>query len=97
MTPEQFAYWLQGFAELNPQAPNAEQWQAIRDHLNLVFKKETPVRVTGPNIASPALPPSQLDEAIRKAAERQWGPTPGIPFRPSDHHWPWPPGPTITC
>lgn len=43
MTQEQFAYWLQGFAELNPQAPNAEQWQAIRDHLQLVFKKETPV------------------------------------------------------
>lgn len=45
MTPEQFAYWLQGFAELSPQAPTAEQWQAIRDHLNLVFKKETPVVV----------------------------------------------------
>ena len=44
MTTEQFAYWLQGFAELNPDTPNAEQWQAIRDHLQLVFKKETPVR-----------------------------------------------------
>ena len=47
MTSEQFAYWLQGFAELNPQAPNAEQWQAIRDHLQLVFKKETPKRELG--------------------------------------------------
>lgn len=42
MTPEQFAYWLQGFAELTPDTPSAAQWQAIRDHLQLVFKKETP-------------------------------------------------------
>lgn len=44
MTSEQFAYWLQGFAELNPNAPTSEQWQAIRDHLALVFEKKTPVR-----------------------------------------------------
>lgn len=56
MTPEQFAYWLQGFAELNPQAPNAEQWQAIRDHLNLVFKKETPAPVFGPTPGIPFMP-----------------------------------------
>ncbi|WP_028627675.1 hypothetical protein [Metapseudomonas resinovorans] len=55
MTPEQFAYWLQGFAELNPQAPTAEQWRAIRDHLNLVFKKETPVRI-GPTPRIPFMP-----------------------------------------
>jgi hypothetical protein len=42
MTTEQFAYWLQGFAELNAEPPSAEQWKSIRDHLQLVFKKETP-------------------------------------------------------
>ena len=42
MTPEQFAYWLQGFAELNPGAPTQEQWQSIRDRLALVFTKVTP-------------------------------------------------------
>lgn len=43
MTPEQFAYWLQGYAELNPNTPpNATQWKQIQDHLNLVFKKVTP-------------------------------------------------------
>jgi hypothetical protein len=42
MTAEQFAYWLQGYAELNAEPPNAEQWQAIREHLALVFKKVTP-------------------------------------------------------
>lgn len=42
MTPENFAYWLQGFAELTPETPSAAQWQAIRDHLALVFQKKTP-------------------------------------------------------
>lgn len=42
MTPENFAYWLQGFAELTPDRPTEAQWQAIRDHLQLVFTKETP-------------------------------------------------------
>jgi hypothetical protein len=38
----QFAYWLQGFAELNGAPPTEEQWTAIRDHLGLVFNKVTP-------------------------------------------------------
>lgn len=44
MTSEQFAYWLQGFAELNPsiEAPSPEQWKAIQDHLKTVFVKVTP-------------------------------------------------------
>ena len=43
MDPLQFAYWLQGFAELNNGVPpNDAQWKSIRDHLNLVFKKATP-------------------------------------------------------
>ncbi len=44
MTPEQFAYWLQGFAELNPdiEHPTPAQWKAINDHLATVFNKITP-------------------------------------------------------
>lgn len=42
MTSEQFAYWLQGFGELNAGPPTAEQWQSIRDHLAAVFTKVTP-------------------------------------------------------
>ncbi len=42
MTPEQFAYWMQGFAELNALPPSPEQWQSIREHLALVFDKKTP-------------------------------------------------------
>lgn len=44
MTPEQFAYWLQGFAEIHSAAPSADQWQVIRDHLAAVFQKVTPER-----------------------------------------------------
>lgn len=49
MTSEQFAYWLQGFVELNGSEPTAEQWQSIKDHLKTVFVKVTPeVRQVGP-------------------------------------------------
>jgi len=42
MTAELFAYWLQGFAELNQNPPTAAQWQSIREHLATVFTKVTP-------------------------------------------------------
>lgn len=42
MTPEQFAYWLQGFVELNGSLPSETQWLQIKDHLKLVFEKRTP-------------------------------------------------------
>lgn len=44
MTPEQFAYWLQGCCELNPdmEQPTPGQWKAIKDHLATVFTKVTP-------------------------------------------------------
>lgn len=44
MTPEQFAYWLQGFVEVHGEPPNAKQWQIIRDHLATVFHTVTPDR-----------------------------------------------------
>ena len=42
MDAQQFAYWLQGFAELNEQPPTPEQWKSIREHLATVFVKVTP-------------------------------------------------------
>lgn len=42
MTPEQFCYWLQGFAEITDGEPTPEQWKAIREHLATVFTKVTP-------------------------------------------------------
>lgn len=44
MTPEQFVYWLQGFAEVHGVAPSEAEWTIIKDHLALVFRKETPKR-----------------------------------------------------
>lgn len=43
MNTEQFCYWLQGYAELNPDnPPTPEQWKMIQEHLRLVFTKVTP-------------------------------------------------------
>lgn len=83
MTPDQFAYWLQGFAELNATAPTQEQWQAIRDHLALVFDKRTPVldatpqarhepaqREEPPRLHEPG-PNDGLDRIIRGREERR--------------------------
>lgn len=55
MTPEQFCYWLQGKAELDPNPPTPEQWDSIREHLSLVFKKETkPVFPVSPEPTAPS-------------------------------------------
>ena len=58
MTAEQFAYWLNGFVELNGGMPTEAQWKSIREHLAEVFKKVTPpvlpyVGPLGPPPASP--------------------------------------------
>jgi hypothetical protein len=46
MTAEQFVYWLQGFIEINdPTNITSRETQIIKDHLALVFKKETPTRI----------------------------------------------------
>ena len=44
MSPENFVYWLNGFVELNGSQPNEQQWESIKDHLQLVMNKKTPVR-----------------------------------------------------
>jgi hypothetical protein len=42
MTPENFCYWLQGHLELSTDDYlSKDQLEVIKDHLNLVFKKET--------------------------------------------------------
>ena len=43
MNHEQFAYWLQGFVEMNSgNPPNVWQWRMIKDHLQTCFNKVTP-------------------------------------------------------
>lgn len=51
MTPEQFAYWLQGHVEMNPaqETPTPEQWQMVKDHLKTAFVKVTPSRQVFPD------------------------------------------------
>ncbi len=45
MTAEQFVYWLQGFMEVaNPKTLDESQTQVIKDHLKLLFDKQTPDR-----------------------------------------------------
>jgi hypothetical protein len=68
MTAEQFAYWFQGFAELNGDPPTAEQWQSIKEHLQTVFVKVTPP-VLQPNVqrvSMPQWPPSDPMEQLRR-------------------------------
>ena len=58
MTPEQFAYWLQGFAEMNPEwSPTPEQWKMIKEHLQTVFKKVTPSLTQTPWNIQPQIQP----------------------------------------
>lgn len=42
MTPEQFVYWLQRFAELSGERPTEAQWVGIKDHLQTVFEEMVP-------------------------------------------------------
>lgn len=49
MTENQFCYWLKGYFELaNPRgyAIDHMQTKIIMDHLDQVFKKETPDRIS---------------------------------------------------
>lgn len=74
MTSEQFAYWLQGFVELNGSEPTAEQWQSIKDHLKTVFMKVTPemnIKIDPQKMADE----SKLLDAIRRGSHLgyPWG------------------------
>ena len=68
MTPEQFAYWLQGFAELNgPTVPTFNQWKSIQEHLATVFEKKTPPvsQIFGPATVAPEVA-KDLSELAKK-------------------------------
>jgi hypothetical protein len=72
MTPEQFAYWLQGFVELTQgQTPNPAQWKSIQAHLNTVFNKVTPPVSQEVQVKIVRNDPSVLD-AMRKMRDFGW-------------------------
>lgn len=65
MNEQQFAYWLNGFAELNGDVPpTADQWKSIREHLATVFKKVTP------NVGSPVVPNMRDDPSVKDMIEK---------------------------
>lgn len=46
MNERDFIYWLQGFLELSEaESLNEKQIQIVKDHIELVLKKETPTYI----------------------------------------------------
>lgn len=88
MDAQAFAYWLQGFVEMNGgKQPTPEQWKMITEHLQLVFTKVTP-KLGEPK---PHTPNWDIPQTVPY-------------FPPVDPNWsqpPYPPGipgiPTIYC
>ena len=80
MSPENFAYWLQGFVELTQgQTPNPAQWKSIQEHLCEVFKKVTPP--VGEVKRASGILPGQIDwDELYKKLSPDWctGQTVGI-------------------
>jgi hypothetical protein len=96
MNERDFAYWLNGFVEMNGGAmPTAAQWKAIQDHLALVFKKVTPPVV---EVKSGE---SDLQRIMREFHERPRQVDQASPFQWPQQPYQWgplgyPPG-TIIC
>lgn len=63
MSPNEFCLWLQGYVELGGSIPNEQQWESIKDHLQLVMDKKSPVR----NVF---LETNSLKEHMEKVAEQ---------------------------
>lgn len=88
LTPENFCFWLNGFAELTPEPPTAEQWKSIKEHLALVFTKVTP-KAPGNDPA-----PSVFDDIRKIPPFRDGGAVKPNAPKPLDHAWPcdkyWP-------
>lgn len=67
MSPKSYAYWLQGWVELNDGAqPTPEQWEAIKEHLALVFQKVTTKTVA----PLPAISPGLSERLCGRAPEK---------------------------
>lgn len=108
MSPENFCYWLNGWIELNKTidhrgGASVETLKVIEDHLNLVFKKETPDRTNDvlniPNTIGVDAYQKYLD-ALKKIQEASppkiYGPI-VTPFRNPDEPAPVTGPIAITC
>lgn len=69
MTPEQFCYWLRGYAELSTTRPDAEQWGKVMDTLYKVLPPHKPwpivVDPSGKMPAFPATPSRYGDFGVK--------------------------------
>lgn len=81
MTSQEFAYWLQGFAELTDEAPSKAQWAMIKEHLQFVFKKETKLKL---DLPSEGLPTVDINDLMGiRYTPAVWPNNPNIPHLPS--------------
>jgi hypothetical protein len=82
MTPENFAFWLNGFAELTGEAtPTPEQWKSICEHLATVFNKVTPpVKSPSEFLRTGELPPANPGESTQSIFEKYIRDVPGDPY-----------------
>lgn len=79
MTPRDFCYWLQGHLEISGARVLEEfEVQVIRDHLKLVFSKETPDRYTEDAINRELLSRFNIEEERRKMS-KEWKDLESIP------------------
>lgn len=75
MTAEQFTYWLQGFMELTSMNHlNTTQFQIVKDHLALVFDKQTPDRTVpgvpaNPTWSQPTMPQWQEPNIVTQPSK----------------------------
>lgn len=76
MEHKDFAYWLQGFVELNDgKMPTAAQWKSIKEHLAECFVKVTPpldkpkAKTKDENLGS-IINDKDFIEEIRKEADK---------------------------
>lgn len=53
LNPENFIYWLQGFAEIDGERPTEKQWRIIKEHLELCFSRVTYKEPTIGSVSSP--------------------------------------------
>lgn len=96
MTERDFAYWLNGFVELNGGAlPTPAQWKSIQEHLAAVFKKVTPA------VGEPK--ESDIQKSMREFMEKskQTPPQPVWPIVQPQPYWFQPnmgfPSGTVIC
>ena len=81
MTTTEFCYWLNGHIELGGERPSEAQWNIIKEHLGLVFKKVTnPLISFNPETRGVSYCCSNTDDFTAKNFFKDFAPTGHPPF-----------------